>query len=74
MAIYQIIRDLAASGIAVIVVSSELEEVLGLSHRVLVMSEGRQTGILGRDEAIPQRVMALAVGDRTDAETLQPTG
>ncbi|MGP9806348.1 sugar ABC transporter ATP-binding protein [Paracoccus sp. NSM] len=62
MAIYQIIRDLAASGIAVIVVSSELEEVLGLAHRVLVMSEGRQTGILTRDEATPERVMALAVG------------
>lgn len=74
MAIYQIIRDLAASGIAVIVVSSELEEVLGLSHRVLVMSEGRQTGILGRHEATPPRVMALAVGDRTGAEILQPTG
>lgn len=74
MAIYQIIRDLAASGIAVIVVSSELEEVLGLSHRVLVMSEGRQTGILPRDEATPTRVMALAVGEPTRRDILQPTG
>ncbi|MCH6472562.1 sugar ABC transporter ATP-binding protein [Sinomonas terrae] len=61
MAIYEIIRKLAASGIAVIVVSSELDEVLGLSHRVLVMSQGRQRGILNRDEAKPQRVMELAV-------------
>ena len=61
MAIYEIIRSLAASGVAVIVVSSELEEVLGLSHRVLVMSEGRQRGILSRAEATPDRVMALAV-------------
>lgn len=61
MAIYEIIRTLAASGIAVIVVSSELEEVLGLSHRVLVMSKGRQRGILSREEATPERVMALAV-------------
>ncbi len=61
MAIYEIIRKLAASGIAVIVVSSELDEVLGLSHRVLVMSQGRQRGILHREEATPQRVMELAV-------------
>ena len=62
MAIYEIIRKLAADGIAVIVISSELEEVLGLSHRVLVMFEGRQRGILSRDEATPASVMSLAVG------------
>lgn len=61
MAIYEIIRALAAEGVAVVVVSSELEEVLGLSHRILVMSGGRQRGILSRDEATPQRVMSLAV-------------
>ncbi len=61
MAIYEIIRGLAADGVAVIVVSSELEEVLGLSHRVLVMSGGRQQGVLTREEATPQAVMALAV-------------
>jgi ribose transport system ATP-binding protein len=61
MAIYEIIRGLAADGVAVVVVSSELEEVLGLSHRVLVMSGGRQQGVLDRDEATPQAVMALAV-------------
>ncbi|MBC7737050.1 MAG: sugar ABC transporter ATP-binding protein [Candidatus Saccharibacteria bacterium] len=64
MAIYEILRGLAASGIAVIVVSSELEEVLGLSHRILVMSEGQQRGILSRDEASPERVMSLAVSSR----------
>ena len=62
MAIYEIIRKLAADGIAVILVSSELEEVLGLSHRVLVMSEGKQCGILSRVEATPASVMSLAVG------------
>ena len=61
MAIYEIIRSLAAGGVAVIVVSSELEEVLGLSHRVLVMAAGRQRGILSREEATPERVMSLAV-------------
>lgn len=72
MAIYQILRDLAERGIAVIVVSSELEEVLGLSHRILVMSEGRQQGILTREEATPVRVMLLAVGQKDTAEP-QPT-
>ena len=62
MAIYEIIRKLASDGIAVIVISSELEEVLGLSHRVMVMAEGRQRGILSREEATPDRVMSLAVG------------
>ena len=61
MAIYEIIRSLAAEGVAVIVVSSELEEVLGLSHRIVVMAGGRQRGTLDRDEATPERVMALAV-------------
>jgi ribose transport system ATP-binding protein len=63
MAIYEILRGLAADGVAVIVVSSELEEVLGLSHRVLVMSGGRQEGVLSRAEATPQAVMRLAVRD-----------
>ncbi len=61
MAIYEIIRDCAARGVAVIVVSSELEEVLGLSHRVLVMSAGRQRKILPRAEVTSEAVMELAV-------------
>lgn len=61
MAIYKIVRDLAASGVAVIVVSSELEEVLGLSHRILVMSGGRQRDILDRQDASAEAVMQLAV-------------
>ncbi|WP_454698373.1 sugar ABC transporter ATP-binding protein [Arthrobacter humicola] len=60
-AIYEIVRKLAAAGVAIIVVSSELEEVLGLSHRVLVMAGGRQRGILTRNEALPDRVMELSV-------------
>ena len=61
MAIYEIIRACAARGVAVIVVSSELEEVLGLAHRVLVMSGGQQRAILNRDEATSERVMNYAV-------------
>ncbi|MFK0689756.1 sugar ABC transporter ATP-binding protein [Mesorhizobium sp. IMUNJ 23033] len=59
-AIYDVIADLARSGMAVVVVSSDLEEVLGLSHRVLVLSRGRQRGILERSEASNVAVMELA--------------
>ncbi|MDG4880636.1 sugar ABC transporter ATP-binding protein [Mesorhizobium sp. WSM4884] len=59
-AIYDVIADLARSGMAVVVVSSDLEEVLGLSHRVLVLSRGRQRGILDREEASNVAVMELA--------------
>jgi ribose transport system ATP-binding protein len=59
--IYRLIRDLAAEGTAVLVISSELPEVLGLSNRVLVLSRGRQTGLLDRAEAEEERVVALAV-------------
>jgi ribose transport system ATP-binding protein len=59
--IYQLIRDLAAGGTAILVISSELPEVLGLSNRVLVLSRGRQTGLLDRSEAEEERVVTLAV-------------
>jgi len=58
--IYESIVELASRGIAVIVVSSDLEEVLGISHRVMVMSQGRATGILDRDAANDVSVMELA--------------
>lgn len=58
--IYDVIVGLAAKGMAVIVVSSELEEVLGLSHRVMVLSRGRQMGVLDREEATDVAVMQLA--------------
>ncbi len=60
-AIYEIIRATAARGVAVIVVSSELEEVLGLSHRVLVMSAGQQRAVLDRSQATSEAIMSLAV-------------
>lgn len=59
--IYRMIRQLAQAGVTVIVVSSELEEVLGLSHRVAVMAGGRIQGILDRADAHPESVMNLAV-------------
>ena len=59
-AIYDLIAALVRQGVAVIVVSSDLEEVLGLSHRVMVLSRGRSRGILDRHEATGARVMELA--------------
>ncbi|MEV7866561.1 sugar ABC transporter ATP-binding protein [Streptomyces sp. NPDC088124] len=59
-AIYEVIADLARSGMAIVVVSSDLDEVLGLSHRVLVLSRGRQQGILSAEEATNSAVMHLA--------------
>jgi ribose transport system ATP-binding protein len=59
-AIYDIIADLARHGMAVIVVSSDLDEVLGLSHRVMVLSRGRNRGILEREQAGRVAVMELA--------------
>ncbi|EPL11622.1 L-arabinose transporter ATP-binding protein [Pseudomonas sp. CF150] len=59
--IYQIIHNLAASGIAVIVVSSDLMEVMGICDRILVMSEGALTGELPRAQADEARLLQLAL-------------
>jgi ribose transport system ATP-binding protein len=59
-AIYETIAGLARAGMAVVVVSSDLEEVLGLSHRILVLSRGRQRGILDQEEASNVAIMELA--------------
>jgi len=58
--IYDLIFALAAQGLGIVVVSSELPELLLLSDRVLVMCEGRQTGILARAEATQESVMRFA--------------
>ena len=58
--IHRLISELAGKGVAVILISSELPEVLGMSDRVLVMHEGRVTGILDRSEADQVTVMDLA--------------
>jgi ribose transport system ATP-binding protein len=58
--IYQLIFGLAARGLGILVVSSEMPELLLLSDRVLVMCEGRQTGILTRAQATQEAVMRLA--------------
>ena len=58
--IYDIIVGLAKRGVAVIVVSSDLEEVLGVSNRILVLAQGKQAGILDRAQANDVSIMELA--------------
>jgi len=58
--IYKLLIDLAGQGRAIIVISSELPEVLRISHRIAVMCEGRLTGILDRQEATQETIMNLA--------------
>ena len=60
--IYELLRGLAKNGVGVIVISSDMEEVLGLSDRLAVMHEGRITGILDRQNCTEENVMRLAVG------------
>jgi ribose transport system ATP-binding protein len=62
--IYALMRSLAASGVAILMISSDMEEVLGVSDRVAVMREGAVTGILSRDECSEEAVMRLAVGEK----------
>ena len=59
-AIYDVIAGLAKEGMAVIMVSSDLEEIIGLSHRVMVLARGRNQGILSREDASHVKVMELA--------------
>lgn len=60
--IYKLIRELADQGVAVLMVSSELEEIIGLSDRVMVMHEGRVTGILDRADVSEESIMHMATG------------
>jgi ribose transport system ATP-binding protein len=60
--IYELMNTLAERGVAIIMVSSELPELLGMSDRILVMHEGRLAGELSRAEATQERVMHLATG------------
>jgi len=58
--IHRLISKLAGEGVAVIMISSEMPEILGMSDRIMVMHEGRATGILSREEASQVRIMELA--------------
>lgn len=60
--IYRLMRDLAKNGMAILMISSETTEVLGMSDRVAVMSGGKIAGVLDRTEASPYALLALALG------------
>lgn len=59
--IYRLINQLTANGMAVILISSELPELLGLSHRIVVLAKGKQTTVLSREEATAETVMQYAM-------------
>ena len=61
---YELMNRLVADGNAVLMISSELPEILGMSDRILVMHEGRLAGILERAEATQEKIMFLATGGR----------
>lgn len=60
--IYRLMRELADRGVAIIMISSDMEEVLGVSDRIAVMHEGDITGILSRDKFSEKAIMSLATG------------
>jgi len=60
--IYKLMNDLTEQGISIIMISSELEEVLGMSDRVMVMHEGQSTSTLDIADATQEKIMALATG------------
>ncbi len=65
--IYRLMRELAARGTVILMISSDMEEVLHVSDRVAVMHEGRITGVLAHGDCTEENIMQLAVGRRVSA-------
>jgi rhamnose transport system ATP-binding protein len=65
--VHRIIAGLAEKGIAILVISSDLPEILGVADRIIVVREGRIVAQFGRGEADQERVMAAAAGARRAA-------
>ena len=61
--IYALLNELVESGMGVVLISSELPELLALSDRIYVMHRGRIVAQFGRDEATQERIMSAAMGD-----------
>jgi len=66
--IYEIMEGLAADGVAILMISSELPEILGIADRIVVMQNGHLTGELNRAEATEEKILALAMADDLAAE------
>jgi len=69
--VHRIVSELAASGLAIVLISSDLPEVLAMSDRILVLHEGRITAEIPRERASEERVMYAATGN-VQAETTEP--
>jgi rhamnose transport system ATP-binding protein len=63
--IHELMMELAESGVAILMISSELPEILGMSDRIAVMHGGTIVSVLDRAEATPERVLARALGEQT---------
>ncbi|MFT3834157.1 MAG: hypothetical protein QM711_12670 [Micropruina sp.] len=61
--IYAIMNDLAAQGRGIVMISSEMPELLGMCDRIYVMNEGRIVGELSREDASQERIMSLIIRD-----------
>ncbi len=67
-AVHKFVSDLASQGLAVVMVSSELPEILGMSDRIIVMHEGEMTAEFSRDEADSDKIIRAATGHRNESE------
>jgi ABC-type sugar transport system ATPase subunit len=65
--VHALLSQLAEAGVAILMISSELPEVLRMSDRIYVMREGRIAGVIDRDDATEERVMELATGVKSGA-------
>ena len=71
--VHRLLSELAGQGLAILMISSELPEVLGMADRVLVVCEGRLTADIPRDEATPENVMRAATRHRRSPDERPPT-
>lgn len=61
--IYKLMADLASQGIAILMITSDMEELLGMSDRVMVLHAGRMAGLLNREDCTQERILSLASGE-----------
>jgi rhamnose transport system ATP-binding protein len=69
--VHRLLSSLAGDGVAVLVISSELPEVLSVADRIFVMREGRLVSMLTHDEASEERIIAAATGQTDTHDELQ---
>ena len=66
--VHHIINELAAQGLGIILISSDMPEIMAMSDRILVMREGRQMGIFDRHEATQEKILTAAMGQTSETE------